>query len=312
MSRVNTALYRLVGAILHRLPSVRGKVRLGLSLYKSLGLETHHIVVEAMLRRPVGHRMRLDLHSLSERMAYLDSGYDYEAVTFLARCLSQRGGFLDIGANIGLICIPLAVMLRASDIDHPASIYAIEAVRSNCQSLAHNIQLNGLDATVRVLCTGVGDRCRDVEIQVEGNLSDGQGTGTANILADGSNYACERIPLHITTVDNLIERGDLPADCRLIKIDVDGYDLKVLQGAAGLMARSRPLIYGEFLRHCLNWHGQSPGQVNEFALDHGYRTWVRTEPHWKFVPFERCRRVDKDLLLVPPEREVDLSWCLLA
>lgn len=309
LARANSALYRAVSAWLHFLPNFRGKVRTGLALYKILGLQRHHMVIQTTLRYPISYHMRLDLHSMLERMAYLYSGYEHETVTFLARCYKRTGYFLDIGANIGIITIPFVKM---SSIEAGAKTVAlcVEAIHSNCKALAHNVRINDLGNAIDILCCGLGDRDKEVEIQVEGNLKEGEGTGTANILADQSAHPCERIKLKITTVNRLIKCGKLPRDCELVKIDVDGYDLKVLQGGTALLEGSRPIIFGEFSRHCLAWHNQSPEDVAEFVQTYGYDTWVRDRKNWNFIPFRGIRQVDSDLLLIPKERVSDLYWCL--
>ncbi len=308
-ARVNSTLYKALSTCLHCLPNFRGKVRAGLSLYNLLGLQRHHIVVETTLRHPTRYRVRLDLHSMLERVAYLYSGYEHETVMFLARCYTGNGYFLDIGANIGTITIPFVKMSATKTGTMPVAL-CVEAIRANCKALAHNVRVNDLDSAVDIVCCGLGDRATEVEIQVEGNLKDGEGTGTANVLADHSVHPCERIQLKTTTVNRLIACGDIPGDCELMKIDVDGYDLKVLQGGTVLLEKPRPVIFGEFSRHCLGWHDQTPEEVAEFVKAYGYGTWVRGEKSWNFAPFGRTRKADSDLLLIPEERVTDFSWCL--
>jgi FkbM family methyltransferase len=309
LARANSALYKTASSCLHFLPNFRGKIPAGLALYRVLGLQRHHIVIETTLRQPISYRMRLDLHSMLECMAYLYSGYEVQTVMFLARCYKGTGYFLDIGANIGLITIPFVKISSIETGTEPVAV-CVEAIRSNCKALAHNVRINDLDSAVKILCCGLGDRDRDVEIQVEGNLKEGEGTGTANILADQSVHPCERIRLEITTVNRLIEGGNIPRDCELVKIDVDGYDLKVLQGGTVFLEESRPIIFGEFSRRCLGWHDQTPEDVAEFVHAYSYDTWVRDRDSWKFVPIRRVRRVNDDLLLIPEERVADLDWCL--
>ena len=176
LARVNSVLYKPAGNWLHVLPNFRGKVRTGLALYKFLGLQRHHIFVEATLRHPTQYRVRLDFHSMLQRMAYLYSGYEHETVIFLARCYQGTDYFLDIGANIGVISIPF-VKLSSIETSNTYTAICVEAVRSNFKALAYNIRINGLNSAIDILCRGLGDRDRQVEIQAEGNLKGGQGTG---------------------------------------------------------------------------------------------------------------------------------------
>lgn len=306
----------LVGAAagIRRLPNFRGKVRALLALHRILGLESRHIVVPAMLHHPVRYRVNLDLFCLHERMAYFMDRYEPGTVEFLARLWREGEPFVDVGANVGLIAIPFTLLCGARSPAREGSAnrlltYCVEAVAGNAQSLAGNIAMNGLDAQMQVVATAVGECEKQVEIQVEKNQKAGTGTGTANILAAGSDYSCERIPLHVTTIDRLVVAGRLPGNCGLIKIDTDGYDLFALMGARELLARARPIVYGEFMAHCLQWHGQTIHDVQAYLRPFRYKVFIRSEG-WTFVPLKSDSPYVQDALCVPEEKCERASGCI--
>ncbi len=309
LAKINSALYLHFAKLWRTLPNGRGKVRIANEIYKFMGLENKHIFVEARMRSPTEYYANIDFHSLHERWAYLMSCYEEETVSFLARCYEKNGYFLDVGANIGLISVPFVKLTRTRDESLP-TVFCIEAVRSNFERLVGNIELNGMQGTIKPIGVGVGEREKTVEIQVEGNLRDGEGTGTANILAEATMHPCERIPLQITTIDHLIEAGELPIECSLIKIDVDGYDLKVLEGATRLLESSRPIVFGEFMSHCLAWHGQTHRDVVDFLEAFDYEVFSKMDNSWTFLNIG-AKEADRDLLLVPKEKISSLSWCLI-
>jgi FkbM family methyltransferase len=308
-------LFLAVASPWRRLPNFRGKVRALLALHRSLGLGPRHVVVERVLHRPIPYRARLDLHCDHERMALLMDGYEADTAEFLFRLFDRSGCFLDIGANIGLISLPFTRLaleragLKAAGRDTPVT-YCVEALRSNHHALVRNVALNDLGQWMRPLCVGVGECEKTVEINVEHNLRDGEGTGTANIVAESSTYACERIPLHISTVDALIGAGQIAPDVTLIKLDTDGYDLFALMGATGLLKKMRPLIFGEFMAACLSWHGQTAADVAVFARGVGYETFARSGKAWRFTPLADLGGFNQDLLLVPKEKRSQVAWCL--
>lgn len=274
----------LVGAS-HTLPEIKGKHRALLALCHALKLDRRHATVEANLSKPVAYLARLDLHSWLQRLAFVSGGYETRTVHLLLRLWKShtRGYLLDIGANIGLISIPFALLARS------AKVIAVEAVVDNHRALTHNIALNNLVGRVTALNVALGDQEKTVDIQVEGDLRNGEGTGTANIMPDNSTYECERIPLQLQTLDDLYESGILPKGCSIIKIDTDGYDLKILQGGKRFLAENRPIIFGEFAAHCLAWHGQSHDDVRDFAGSCGYST------------HNYAGTFSEDLLLTPTE-----------
>lgn len=299
-------LFVAIGRTASRLPPVRGKTRICLGLYRLLGLDKHHVRVQANLRRPVRYAAELDLHAWAQRVAFLTGGYEEDTVAFLLRlhaAAPARGFLLDIGANVGLIAAPFA--LAGS-----AKVVAVEAVPDNVTALRNNIALNQLQDAVTVIPFGVGDASRVVEIQVEGDLHAGEGTGTANILPSDSTYACVRQTLEIRTLDELTASGAIPAGCAVMKVDTDGYDLKVLQGGVQFLARERPVIFGEFSAHCMRWHDQTLADVLAFARAAGYEVWKRIHPGWTFEPATETASFDQDLLLVPRERAGDYGFCI--
>jgi FkbM family methyltransferase len=297
-------------------PPLRGRTRLFLLLYGWLGLGRRHIEVETLLRRPTPFRAHLDLHSWLQRIAFITGGYEPETVEFLLqlhRAMGSQGYLLDVGANVGLVSVPFALAVRErQDRGHREGLVTVgvEAVSANAAALRRNIELNGLESAVGVINIALGDAEKTVDIQIEGDLEDGEGTGTANILADDSTHQCVRVPIQLSTVDGLVPTGQLPPGCRVMKIDADGYDLKVLQGAKRFLTINRPVIFGEFSAHCLQWHGQSISDVVRFAIDLDYVVWRRYTDGWRFTTELDEHTFSQDLLLVPAESVRDLSWCL--
>jgi FkbM family methyltransferase len=273
-------LYAAIARLSAHLPPFRGRTRVFLALYRALRLEQQHVIVRASLKQPVPYEATLDLHAWAQRVAYLTGGYEAKTTRFLMELRKGEGYLLDVGANVGLIAIPFA---RATG----ARVFAVEAVPDNAAVLRANVEANQLAGQITVLELGLGDEGKLVDIQIEGDLRAGEGTGTANILPDGSQYECVRQTLRIERLDDL----ELPRGCSVIKIDTDGYDLKVLQGGRAFLERERPAILGEFSAHCLAWHGQTLDDVIAFAKELRYDV-LATSHRAAFV---------EDLLLIPVE-----------
>lgn len=308
------SVFILAAGLCRKLPAFRGRNRLFLMLYKILGLKNKHIHVNAQLESPVSFRANLDLHSWLQRLAFLTGSYESDAVTFLHRLHSSqdsRGCMLDIGANIGLISIPFALMSQ-SQMQNKIKVISVEAVPDNLKALTENITLNSLQSSIKVIGTALGDTSKTIEIQVEGDLASGEGTGTANILPDGSDFRCVRQKLELKTMDSLLDIGELPEDCSVVKIDTDGYDLKIFQGGVRFLHQNRPVIFGEFATHCMSWHKQSIRDVVDFASQNNYLVYQRVSGSWKFSTLIKPDIFQQDLLLVPIENKEKFNWCLIA
>lgn len=294
------------------LPNFRGKVRFLRMIVQLFGIGKKRTILETRLVRPIPFKARLDIHCKHELMAYLMGGYEFDTVNFLINLYDKKGYFLDIGANIGLISIPFTLKTYADTttiIPSPITI-CFEAINENCKALKHNIKINDLQNAIKIFCLGLGDTEKVVDIQIEDNLRDGEGTGTANILPVDSNYECERIPLKIKTLDNLMDSGELAQNCSLVKIDTDGYDLFILKGAKLLLTESRPLIYGEFSAHCLGWHGQTVIDVIEYMKSFKYCVYSKKLNVYQFESNIDVNSYTSDLLLVPEEKAAQLAWCI--
>lgn len=307
-----TTVFVAGGRLSARLPAFRGKVRTLQALYGLLGLRGRHVVVDARLARPVAFGARLDLFSPMERMAFLAGEYEAETVEFLVGLYEQTGGrgcLLDVGANIGLLAIPAAIRMReAGAMAEGPLVVAVEAVGANATVLRSNCSRNGVDRQVRVLELALGDAVRTVDVHVDGNLGEGEGTGTANVIAEASRHDCVRIPVQLATLDGCVADGRVPLDCAVVKIDTDGYDLKVLQGGTEFLRRARPVIFGEFSAHCMRWHGQSLEDVLRFAESLDYAVWRRRPAaSWRFSDDPGGEPFAQDLLLVPRERAAGLT-----
>lgn len=321
MATLAAKFFTTIGSVAAQLPAIRGKNGAFLRLFNALGLKSQHIFVDAILHAPIRYRVRLDLHSWLQRLAYVSGEYEAGTVHFLIKVresFDKPGYVLDVGANIGLIGIPTALMINKSHHVHSGTphVICIEAVPDNEKALRHNISLNDAQEFISVIGTCLGEAPGTADIQVEGDLKSGEGTGTANVLPAGSTldpngrYECVKIPVQIATIDALMNSADLPAKCTVIKIDTDGYDLKILKGGREFLRQNRPAIYGEFAADCLKWHGESILDVVEFAKSIDYLVWSRLPgKDFKFSQLIDASAYSQDLILVPNEHASTLAWC---
>ncbi|GAB6053231.1 hypothetical protein JCM17960_20510 [Magnetospira thiophila] len=135
---------------------------------------------------------------------------------------------LDIGANIGCHTV---VMAQA--VGQQGFVIAFEPQRLIHQLLCANVALNGL---INVVCrqNAVGREVGKITVPVldprqEANF------GGLDLRRDWQGE-----PVDVLVLDNL----NLPK-CKLIKIDVEGMEAEVLEGARQTIARLRPILYVE-------------------------------------------------------------------
>ena len=139
---------------------------------------------------------------------------------------------IEIGANIGSHTVPLARRLAVLG----RRLLVVEAQAVIFQSLCANLALNGL-SNVLAENLACSDRPGILTFSAPDHDAEFNSGGVA-MREDGSGSHSVRA----ARLDDVIPPGLLPG---LIKIDVEGFELKVLQGAAQTIARHRPVLYLE-------------------------------------------------------------------
>jgi FkbM family methyltransferase len=143
----------------------------------------------------------------------------------------QAGEFLlDIGANVGMYTVWAAVL-------RGARVVAIEPESGNYALLNRNIRNNNIDHLVKAYCMALLDKEQLCDLNMH------------QTLPGGSNYAAgealnfELQPMnpvfkqgcYARRLDDLVSAGMLPVP-NYIKIDVDGFEYKVVKGAQMVIA----------------------------------------------------------------------------
>ena len=135
---------------------------------------------------------------------------------------------LDIGANIGAHTVPMA-----QKVGPQGRVLAFEPQRQVFQLLAANVALNAL-ANVIARHAAVGAAAGEITVPL---IDYGKG-GNFGGVALGGYDSGEPVP--VLTVDGLAL-----AHCHLMKIDVEGMENAVLEGAAETISHLRPVLYIE-------------------------------------------------------------------
>jgi FkbM family methyltransferase len=145
--------------------------------------------------------------------------------------------FIDIGANIGLYSIALSKYFDR--------IIAFEANPITFKVLEANLALSET-RNVRPFCEGVSSqmRCASLYTPIDGHL----GWATLNANHHGAETIVAETTIHLDTLDSLLKKAGFEQDpISLIKIDVEGHEADVLQGAMGTLNRWGPIVLVEVL-----------------------------------------------------------------
>ena len=158
---------------------------------------------------------------------------------YLERTLPQAPLCLDVGANIGLTAILMALARPEGE------VIAFEASPKNAHYLRRNLARNGI-ANCTVAETAVGAH--------EGHAAFRETAfAAASHVVRGDPKALpphDAVRVPVTTLDRFLE-GRTPRAIDFIKLDVEGFEPPVLAGGAETLARHRCPLYMEFNAWCL-------------------------------------------------------------
>ena len=143
----------------------------------------------------------------------------------------QGGTFLDVGAHVGLWSMRLNDMYRR--------IYAVEPVSAHHACLVNNLLESNSD-NVHTLNYAVGNSTQDAEMKVSVHNS---GTSTLHFR---NRKGVKTETVRMRKLDDIIPKPFV--DINFIKMDVEGNELKALQGAREILDVSSPDIFVEVNR----------------------------------------------------------------
>ncbi len=202
-----------------------------------------------------GIRYRLDLHEVIDRSIYALGGWEISVCSFLRRHIHSGDIIVEVGANVGAHTLLMAKL--AGPTGH---VYAFEPAAYALDKLRANLALNPGLRNVTVTPSLVSNH----EKQTPNRRL------KASWPVDGDQLVREPVNGEPVTIDDFVAAQRLNS-LSLLKIDVDGYDYKVLQGATLALGRFRPFVLIELSDETLQQQGDSVAVIHELLDGLGYR-----------------------------------------
>jgi len=174
---------------------------------------------------------------------------------------------LDLGSHIGLVALPMAGKVGAEGV-----VYAFEPAEVNRRFLEDHLAKNGI-ANVRVCAALVGDEERDDVRFFEMDRATGQNSVVVKKMHDRYHETKRRQ----ITLDGFCARENIAPE--VIKIDVEGAELGVLEGARKILEQHRPIVFLSVHPTEIGLLGRSVDELEPFARSVGYGiTTIAGEP----------------------------------
>jgi len=158
---------------------------------------------------------------------------------FLASPHLSQGIVIEAGSNMGVHTIPLAQLLASQN----RQMLAFEPQQVIFQQLCANLALNGL-MNVTALPYACSDQSGSLNFEAPDYTNAGNFGGTTLTASPTAVTPRTRI-VPCFPLDSLAATHFPDQPVALIKVDVEGHELKVLQGAQAILRRDHPILYLE-------------------------------------------------------------------
>jgi len=177
---------------------------------------------------PKGGKIVLDKHNLISKAIYLDKFETFET-NYVAQTLNKGDIFIDVGANIGLFTI-----IASNKIGSNGRVYAFEPTSETYGKLIKNIKIN---QSKNVVCKNVAVSNREGKAYISINGSENSALNSI-VSSSGNTAICEEI--QCIALDEFFQENKISGIIKLIKIDVEGWELPVLQGMLQELKVAKP------------------------------------------------------------------------
>ena len=163
---------------------------------------------------------------------YFPKDYEKENFSFLEQECKKGNVVLDIGAHIGLFATA-----ASKTVGNSGKIFAFEPAPQSYKLLQKTIAINKMGSIIEARNEAIGNAIGKTTFFI----SDIEGDNSNSLVSYKVDRHLHGIDIVVSTIDSFIEVKKLPL-VRFIKIDVEGGEYDVLQGATGTFAQSRPAV----------------------------------------------------------------------
>jgi FkbM family methyltransferase len=214
--------------------------------------------------------------------AVCDQGiFEADIVRRMVTLVRPQSAVIDVGANLGLMSVPVLQACAS------CRVVSFEPSPSSLPYLERTAADSAYRDRWMVVGKAVGDRAGELDFVV-GSPRDAlyEGFRSGDRIAGG-----RVIKVPVTTLDEEWRTWGEP-DVSLIKIDVEGGEAAVMNGATALLERRRPVIVVEWYAQYLARFETKPEELLRIAERHHYR--IFTVPAG--VPVDDARALQAQMI----------------
>ncbi len=213
---------------------------------------------------PFAEKLKIGVSkSGSASLIYYQGFSELDTADFIRRFLRPGMVFLDVGAHIGEY-----TLLAAQSVGASGEVHGFEPQANLFPILSENVRMNSL-SNVILNCSAVSDHIGEIEFEV------GREPSVASIRKHTDpNNAAKFVQVACTSLDTYWCGRHNKID--LIKVDVEGAENLVFQGAEGLLSlpsQEAPTWIFEYSPNNYACFGYQASDLLELLKRHNYQVW---------------------------------------
>lgn len=233
-----------------------------IKLFGSPGYISHHI----------GEYGPFKLDSYFAFSNFNDWGSSHNAgFETLINLSKNKNCILDIGAHIGLVTLPLTRQISSEGL-----IHAFEPSDINRKYLNKHIKLNKIN-NVKVVDFLVGNKNSDQIPFYETSVPSGKNSVIQKLSSN-------KLHKNQITIDTYCQENELVPD--IIKIDVEGYEMHVLDGCKNTIKTYKPVIILSVHPTQISKMNQNPNDIKILATQNNYNI-KKIVDKFNFINFDK-------------------------
>jgi FkbM family methyltransferase len=185
---------------------------------------------------------------------------EFMEMSFLLHLLRQEDLFVDVGANVGSYTVLACSAIGAKG-------FCVEPVPSTYSRLIPNIRLNDISDKVSPQNIALGKQ--------KGTVLFTNNQNCMNHVIENGEKLENTVTVDISTLDDC-----LAGDPILIKIDVEGYELPVIEGAVRILKNNNLCAIIIEMNGSGDKYGYDETSILQLLFDYGFKSYI-------YNPFER-------------------------
>ncbi len=220
-----------------------------------------------VIKRIDGVNYELDLEEAIDNAMYYKGSREPDTSQALKVLCKPGYTVIDIGANVGSHSLPIANFVGLE-----GKVYAFEPVPWAVNKFKRNLELNNINNITleTIALSDMNEKEVEMNFRASFKLGSKSGVGEDGKINDGWWDECEHVKVRMETLDSYVSNHKIDR-IDLIKLDVDGFEGKVIRGAFHALSRFKPVLIMEIAPTWTEMRGDNMMDILSKLEEIGYK-----------------------------------------